>query len=306
MRQSAPSSSSAPLHYVIPLLFVFLWSTGFIAAKYVLPYAEPFTFLLLRFVIVVLLLWLIALALRAPWPTSLKQIGHISLVGLLVQGAYLGGVFTAIHQGVSAGLSALIVGMQPILTAVVVGPFLHEHISPRQWLGLVLGLAGVTLVVWHQISLQGGSLLGYLAAFAALAGITTGMIYQKKFCENMDLRSGTCIQYIAAAMLMLILAVGFETRVVQWTPQLITGLTWLTTVLSVGAVTLLWFLVRHGAAAKIASLFYLIPPVTAVLAYIVFDEALGTGGVIGMGVAALGVALVSRPNESELENGQSK
>ncbi|MDH3690647.1 MAG: DMT family transporter [Gammaproteobacteria bacterium] len=277
----------------MPAVFVLLWSTGFIGAKYGLPYAEPFTFLLVRFAIVLVLMLLFALVLRAPWPTDVRQILHISVVGLLVHGVYLGGIFSAIDHGVSLGVSALIIGMQPILTAAVVGPVLGERVTARGWLGFVLGFVGVAMVVSQQISFQSDA-PGLIGSFVAVTAISIGTLYQKRFCSDMDLRSGTCIQYVAAAALMGILAFSLETRVIHWTPEFIAGLAWLSTVLSVGAVTLLWLLIRRGAAAKVASLFYLVPPVTALLAYAIFDEILGTTAMIGMGIAALGVALVNR------------
>ena len=292
-RAATSSAHTVGWQRVMPAVFVLLWSTGFIGAKYGLPYAEPFTFLLVRFAIVLVLMLLFALVLRAPWPTDVRQILHLSVVGLLVHGVYLGGIFSAIDHGVSLGVSALIIGMQPILTAAVVGPVLGERVTARGWLGFVLGFVGVAMVVSQQISFQSDA-PGLIGSFVAVTAISIGTLYQKRFCSDMDLRSGTCIQYVAAAALMGILAFSLETRVIHWTPEFIAGLAWLSTVLSVGAVTLLWLLIRRGAAAKVASLFYLVPPVTALLAYAIFDEILGTTAMIGMGIAALGVALVNR------------
>lgn len=274
-----------------PATFVVLWSTGFIGAKFGLPYAEPFTFLLWRFVLVVALLLALALAMGAPWPKTRKETAHIAVAGLLLHGVYLGGVFGAIHHGVSAGVMALIAGLQPVLTAVAAGPVLGERVRVRQWLGFALGLAGVLLVVQHRLSSGATSATGYALAFAALAGITAGTLYQKRFCSNMDLRSGGVIQFAAAALAMAILAPMTEAMVVQWTPQFVFALGWLVLVLSLGAITLLYLLIRHGEAARVSSLFYLVPPTTALMAYGMFDERLTGTALLGMLVAVIGVAL---------------
>ena len=177
-----------------PGLFVFLWSTGFIFAKMGLPHAEPFTFLTWRFAIVTGLMLAVALATRAPWPYGPAMAGHIAVVGVLMHGTYLGGTFAAIGAGVSAGVAALIVGAQPLLTATVVGPFLGERVSLRQWLGLLLGFVGVTLVLWNKLGLGEAPLWGYGFSFLSLLGITIGTLYQKRYCSTMDWRSGGVIQ----------------------------------------------------------------------------------------------------------------
>ncbi|MCP5366469.1 MAG: DMT family transporter [Hyphomicrobiales bacterium] len=277
-----------------PALFVLLWSTGFIGAKLGLPYAEPFTFLLLRFAIMAVLLTAAALVLRAPWPRTAAAWYHLAVTGLLVQAAYLGGVFAAIHWGVSAGVSALIVGTQPLLTAVAAGPFLGERIRPRQWLGFLVGIAGVALVVWHKLDLARGDLAGFVSCLVALVGITAGTLYQKRHGGAMDLRTGTAIQFAVSAVPMAALAWTFETMQVRWTGEFVFALGWLVLVLSVGAITLLWLLIRRGAAAKVASLFYLVPPVVAVIAYFLFGETLGPLALAGMALTVVGVALVTR------------
>jgi drug/metabolite transporter (DMT)-like permease len=259
-----------------------------------LPYAEAFTFLVWRFAIVTLLMLAVAAATRAPWPRDLRMVGHIAVVGVLMHGTYLGGTFAAIGAGVSAGVAALIVGLQPLLTATVVGPLLGERVSPRQWLGLVLGFGGVALVLWNKLGLSEAPLWGYGFSFLALLGITVATLYQKRYCSTMDWRSGGAIQYIAAALAMLPPALLFETRVVHWTAEFAFAIGWLVVMLSFGAITLLNWLIRRGAAAKIASLFYLVPPVVAVESYVIFDEVLRPTALVGMGLTALGVALVMR------------
>jgi drug/metabolite transporter (DMT)-like permease len=289
-----PSGSGlSRLNSAMPAVFVVLWSTGFIAAKLGLPHAEPFTFLLLRFTLVATVLAAIALLLGAPWPGSWRQAGHIALTGILVQGVYLGGVFAAIHLGISAGVSALIVGVQPILTATAVGPLLGEQVRPRQWLGLLFGFAGVVLVVAHALHFDGGGLAGLALCVAALLGITIGMVYQKKYCASLDLRTGASIQFAAAALMMAVLSVIFEHQRIEWTGDFIVGLLWLSLVLSVGAISLLSIMIRSTAASRVASLFYLVPPVTALMAYLAFGETLRPLAVLGMAIAAAGVALVN-------------
>jgi drug/metabolite transporter (DMT)-like permease len=216
------------------------------------------------------------------------------VVGLLIQFTYLGGVFVAIAHGVSAGVAALIVGLQPVLTAALVGVLLGEQVSPRQWLGLVLGFIGVALVVWSKLALDAGHLAGIATAVAALFGITLGTLYQKRFGAAIDLRSGTVIQNGAAAAAMLIAASRFETLTVDWRGEFVFALLWLVLVLSVGATILLLYLLRRGAASRVASLFYLVPPVTAFIAYLLFNETLTSAAVAGMLLAMGGVALVNR------------
>ncbi len=272
----------------MPAVFVVLWSSGFIGAKYGLPYAEPLTFLLWRFVLATGLL--LALALRAPWPRSAAEAGHIAMAGLLVHAGYLGGVFGAIAQGVSAGEMALIAGLQPVLTAAAAGPVLGERVSARQWTGLALGLAGVVLVVQHRLTLAAPP-AGYALAVIALLGITAGTLYQKRWCAHMDLRSGGVIQFAASAAAMALLAPALETMNIRWTGEFVFALAWLVLVLSLGAITLLYLLIRRGAAARVTSMFYLVPPVTALMASGMFGEELTAIGLAGMALTVAGVAL---------------
>lgn len=277
-----------------PGLFVLLWSTGFIGAKYGLPYVEPLTFLLVRLGLVAVVLGLVALATRAPWPKSWAAAGRIALAGLLVHGVYLSGVFLAIAHGLPAGVTALVVGLQPLLIAALSGPMLGERVSGRQWAGLLLGLAGVGLVVREKFAIDADHLIGLGYALAALLGITFGTLYQKRHGTGMDLRSGTAIQYAATALVLAVAAPLTETMRIEWTGEFVFALLWLSFVLSVGAIFLLFALIRRGAAAKVSSLFYLTPPVTALVAWAMFDERLGAVALAGMGVAVAGVALVNR------------
>ena len=277
---------------VMPGVFVFLWATGFIGGKFGLPYAEPFTFLLVRFIIVTTLLTLLALATRAPWPSNWPAAAHIAVAGLLVHATYLGGVFSSLNQGIPAGLSALIVGIQPLLTALAVGPFLGEKLTARQWSGIGLGLFGMILVVARKLDMTGADAAGVAFSVVALAGITAGTLYQKRFCTAMDLRSGSAIQFAVSAVVMAALAFTFETMKIQWTGEFIFALSWLIIAISFGAISVLMVIIRRGAAAKVASLFYLVPPLTAVMAFFAFGETLGVVAIIGMGIAVIGVGLV--------------
>ena len=280
------------LFFGAPALFVVLWSTGFIGAKMGLPYAEPATFLAIRFFAVAAILAVVAGLTGAAWPDNHTDKAHIAAVGLLVHGIYLGGIFGGISLGVTAGDSALIVSMQPILTAVLVGPILGETVRARQWIGFVIGTVGVTLVSWRYIDDLDSTLTGVVLCVVAVMGMSLGTIYQKRFCAQMNLLTGSCIQFLAAALFMLLIAVAWESGQVNWTGEFVFALGWLVIVLSLGAMTLLWLLVRAQAATQVASLFFLVPPVTALIAWPLFGETLTLKSVIGMGLVVLGILLV--------------
>ena len=276
-----------------PLLFVLLWSTGFIGAKYGLPHAEPLTFLLIRYACVIALMGLIALATKAPWPKDRKAWFHIGVAGILVQATYLGGVFTSISKGFPAGLSSLVVGLQPLLTAIVAGWLLKEVISARQWLGLVLGLVGIVLVLSGRIS-SGFSLDGLGASLVALFGITAGTLYQKKYCPGLDWRTGAVAQFIPAFALTLIVASLTENFRVEFVASFNFALAWLVLVLSLGAISLLNYLIRSGTSVNVASLFYLVPASTTAIAWLLFDEKLTGLALLGMALTILGVYLARK------------
>lgn len=279
---------------LMPATFVVLWSTGFVGAKFGLPHAEPFTFLLIRFVCVSAILGAVAFAVGAPWPHDPRQIGRTVAAGLMIHGLYLGGVFSAIAHGVPAGITALIVGLQPLLTAIVAPFYLDERITRRQWLGLGLGFFGVLLVVIDKLSLGRGDVAGTAWAVAALLGITAGTLYQKRHSASMHLCTGSAVQFAACAAAYLPITLIFETMRVDWTGEFVFALAWLTVVLSIGAISLLHLMIRRGAAARIASLFYLTPAVTAAFAWILFGESLGAAAIAGMALTGAGVAMVSR------------
>lgn len=296
VRAMATRDTDATLFWgtMAPGLFVVLWSTGFVATKAGLTAAEPMTFLTLRFALVVALMLVVVGVCRAPWPRTWAELGHTAVAGILVQAGYLVGVFGAMHLGLPGGIAALIVGLQPLLTAMVVGPFLGERVRPKQWAGFLLGLAGTVLVLANRLTFDNATIEAMAFAILALLGMTFGTLYQKRFCGASDLRTGAVIQFAAAGVPCLIAAVLFETMQVRWTMTFVVALSYLVVVLSIGTISLLYLLLRRGAAAKTASLFYLVPPVTALMTWVLFDERLGPLAIAGMVIAALGVALVQR------------
>lgn len=287
-------SSSPRLAAALPLLFVVLWSTGFIGAKLGLPHAEPLTFLLARYALVLALMTALALATRAPWPATPRDWLHIGVSGLLVHGLYLGGVFSAIHAGLPAGVTALVVGLQPLLTAVGAGAWLGERVSARQWTGLGMGFAGVALVVSGRFG--DGPPMGpmLVPALLALLGITAGTLYQKRFCPRFDLRTGSVVQFLPTAAATAVVAAMTESFRIEWTGEFAFALGWLVLVLSVGAISLLNLLIRAGGAVNVASLFYLTPPTTALIAWAMFGETLHGAALAGMGLAVAGVWMARR------------
>jgi len=277
-----------------PSLFVLLWSTGFIAAKYGLPYAPPLTFLLYRFVLVAALMAIVCVVTGARWPSRRIEYVNVAIAAWLVHGLYLGGVFVALSKGLPAGTAAMLVGLQPIVTVFLARVWLGEPVIARQWAGLMLGLVGVWLVVRHKVSLDADPIA--LAAIAvALAGISVGTLWQKRHASHVDLRTGAVIQFAACAIVYLPLALAFESqRDVRWTSDFVFALGWSVVVLSVGAISLLYWLLRHGAAAGVARLFFLVPPVTAVMAFAMFGERLDAVAIAGMVLIVVAVAL-ARP-----------
>ncbi len=273
-------------------VFIIIWSTGFIIAKYGMPYSEPMTFLAMRFAGVLLILFPFVLWFKAPWPTW-QQAKHIAVAGAFIQFLYLGGVWLSVRQGMPAGLSALIVGLQPILTAIFAS-ILAEKVTRAQWVGLLLGLLGVFLVVYAKIDTTGVSLMNLLFNIVALIAITGGTIYQKKFCPQFDLRTGSMIQFATSAVLASIGAYFFETGQVEWSIQMIGSLLWGILCISIGAMTLLFLLIQKGNATKVSSLMYLTPPTTALMAWILFDEKLSILIIIGTVISMLGVLIVNQ------------
>jgi len=300
MQQSsppAPAPNDSARAALYPLLFVALWSTGFIGAKLGLPHAEPLTFLSTRYAIVMVLMGLVVWRTRAPWPASRRAAWHIGVSGVLVHGVYLGGVFIAIGHGLPAGVAALVVGLQPLLTALGAGWMLGETVRPAQWAGLAAGFAGVALVVAHKVAAGAGAATLWallLPVVISLLSITAGTLYQKRYCPQFDLRTGSLIQFLPSLLLTGLAAAATETLHIDWTPSFVFALGWLSLVLSLGAVTLLNVLIRTGSAVNVASLFYLVPPCTALVAWALFGETLTGLALAGMGLTVFGVWLARK------------
>lgn len=278
----------------LPVLFILMWSSGYVAGKVALPYVGPFTLIFIRFASAALILLLVAQLTRAPWPRTLKEAAHIGVVGLFIQATQFGGLYFALNHGVSAGISALIIGTMPIFTALGATYFLGETLTLRRWLGFLVGIVGVALVVSNKILIANITVSGAIAICLALVGITVGTLYQKKFCSKMDLRTGGVIQLGLASICMFFMAWHFENFQVDWTPTLVMSAGWLSIVNSIGAISVLYYLISRGEASRVASLFYLIPTVTALMAYFVLGETLTALAIAGFGVTAVGVYLANR------------
>jgi len=267
-----------------PVVFVFLWSSAFVGIRFGLPYAEPFTFLAWRFLLAAGILLLVAWRLRSRWPSRLSDYAHIIFCGVLIHGIYLGGVFEAVYRGVPVGVCALILGTQPLITAVLVQPFVGEKVSQRQWLGFIGGALGVALVVTEQLGL----------CLMSVAAISIATVYQKRYCSEMDLGSGAFLQFLAAGILMLLLSLLLESGHVEWSGEFLFALTWLVLIVSLGAMTLLWVMVKQNAAVNVASLFFLVPPLAMIMMWLLFDEKLGLQAIAGMIIIATSVVLITR------------
>jgi drug/metabolite transporter (DMT)-like permease len=276
-----------------PGLFVVLWATGFVGARYAMPWSEPFTFLTLRFSFAFLLFIILAFALGAKWSGGRGAVNAM-IAGFLMQGVYLGAVFWAIRRGMPAGLVALIAGLQPLITAVLAGAFLGDRILSRQWAGIAIGFAGVVAVVLPSLHVGAGGVTAatLLASVIAVVAMSVGTIWQKRHGGS-DLITGTAWQYLGGLMPMIAGALLFEDRHVVVNGEFVFALTWLVIVLSVGAILLLMLMIREGEVAKVASLFYLVPAVTAIMTWALFDERLTPFQIGGMAVTCLGVALAT-------------
>src|SRR5712671_2094015 len=275
-----------------PVIFVVLWSTGFVATKYVLHNAEPLTYLTIRMAVVVGLMAVIVAIARPRWPDGMGM-AHSVVAGILVHGFYLGGTAVAIAHSIPAGLSALIPGLQPILISTLANRWLGERVTPLQWTGLLLGLGGVVLIL-HNRPMSGEAGWGWLASAVSLVSITLGTLYQRRYCNAIDWRAGNLVQYVAVTMFFAVGAWLFENNVVHWTAEFALALTWLVVVLSIGSIGLLYWLIRRSAATSVASLFYLVPAVTSLMAYVLFGERLDAIAVVGMTACAAAVFLVNR------------
>jgi drug/metabolite transporter (DMT)-like permease len=288
---------------LIPWIFVWIWSTGFIAAKYGLAYAEPFTLLTYRNIFTLLILLFIIHFKKSPWPTARLEYFHLMVVGVLIHGVYLGGVFQAIQWGMPAGLSSMIIGLQPLSMALMAGIILKEQVSKKQWIGLIIGLIGLFLVLFDRIDLTNDfafddfSIWAVIAVIASLFGISMGAVYQKRFCNDMDLISGTWVQYFSALLLCVLVAVFFETGDVAWSRSFVLTLAWQVLALSVGAIFLLMTMIKEGAAAKVGSYFYMVAPLVAFQAWLLFEETMSQIAIIGVILIVFAVYFASAGNK---------
>jgi drug/metabolite transporter (DMT)-like permease len=299
---SGGRSSDAWLR-AIPAVFVLIWSTGFIVARYGMPHAPPLSFLSLRYALSIACFLPWVLWARVAWPQSRSQWLHLSVTGILMHAGYLGGVWVAVKAGMGSGLSSLIVGFQPVLTAIWLAYSLRGSdepgVSRRQWLGLLLGFVGLLMVVWRKLTL--GTPLDHVTsanmafALAALLSITVGTLYQKRFVQPCDVRSANTVQLCAALVVTLPLA-WLETEPMRWNTELAGAMAWSVLGLTLGGSSLLYMLIQRGAAASVTSLMYLVPPTTAMMAWILFGETITLATLLGTALTALGVSWVVRPS----------
>ena len=293
------ASRADPLARAMPVIFVLIWSTGFIVARYGMPHSPPMSFLAVRYALSILcfLPWIWVFGVK--WPTSRRQWLHLSVTGVLMHAGYLGGVWAAVKSGMGSGLAALIVGIQPVLTAIWLSSMggAEGHVTRRQWVGLLLGFAGLVLVVWRKFGSGGtGDHADWwnlsLAVFA-LFSITVGTLYHKRYVKACDVRSANTVQLIAALLVTLPLAL-LETETMRWNAELVGAMAWSVIGLTLGGSSLLYLLIQRGAAAKVTSLMYLVPPCTALIAWVLFREPINAFTVAGIALTALGVSLVVR------------
>jgi drug/metabolite transporter (DMT)-like permease/quercetin dioxygenase-like cupin family protein len=291
--QASASGKKQLAGLLLPLAFVVLYGSGFVGAKYGLPYCPPLTFLAIRFAVAAALVSVIAVCLRASWPASLREAAHIAVAGLLTVATFSAGTFASMYLGISPALSALIIALQPLLIAVLARRVVRENVSARQWLGLALGFLGVAFVVGNQIRFDGAHAIGVGLSVLGLIGLTAGNLYQKRFCAGMNVATGGAIQAGASALAMVVLAAAWETPAIQWTPQFLGALLYMTVGVSIGAVTLLYVMIRRGDVSRVASVFYLVPVPAAVASLFILGESLDMAVVIGVGIIAAGILLVN-------------
>lgn len=294
----ADADRRALLLRAMPALFVLIWSTGFVVARYGMPHAPPLGFLSWRYALSVLAFGVWIVLARVALPRTRAQWGHLAVTGVLMQAGYLGGVWAAVKLGASAGTVALIVGLQPVLTALWLSFTSTHRVTSRQWLGLALGLAGLLLVVWRKLGLGELTVANFALSIGALLSMTVGTLYQKRTLAPGDVRAAMFVQLLAALVVTLPLALALENEPIRLHPEFIGAMAWSVLVLTLGGSSLLFMLIQRGAAAKVTSLLYLVPPCTAVMAWGLFGEALGLAVLAGLALTAIGVALVVRDGGS--------
>lgn len=281
------------MRFGLPTVFVLLYGSGFVGAKYALPYCPPFTFLALRFAVAAILITMIAWILRAPWPSTAREVAHIAVAGLLTVAMFSAGVFESINLGISPALSALVIALQPILIAMLARRVLKDKISTSQWCGLALGFVGVAFVVGQKISFKGALAVGVFMSVVGLIGVTAGNLYQKSFCAQMNVVTGGAIQSGVSALAMVVLALVFESPKIRWTPPFLAALVYMSVGVSIGALTLLYTMIRRGEISRVASIFYAVPVSAAVSSFFIFGERTDAKVVMGACTVAFGVWLVN-------------
>lgn len=275
-------------------LFIFFWASGFVAAKYGLPYAEPFTLLSCRYIVASFILIPACFMMKAAWPRTRRQAFHILVAGFLIQTVYLTGVYSGINLGVSTGVTALVVGLQPLLTGALTGIVLGERVTARNWTGLMLGFAGLALIVWDRVTAPEDTLAGMGMCIVGLVGITVGTLYQKRFCGSFDVRTGVAMQSAISCVVSVAIAASMETMKIDWTGEFVFAVLWSAVGLSVIASSLYYWMVQRGAAARVTSVIYLSPPTTAVMGWAMFGETMSWMAIGGMALAMSGVAMAVR------------
>lgn len=280
---------------IAPGAFVVIWSTGFIGPRYAFPYAAPLTLLGVRMSLAAAVFAVLMIALRAPRIRQRRQYPQAALIGVLLHAVYLGGVFIAIYIGMPVSVTALIVCLQPLLVAVLAGPVLGERVRARQWAGFALGFAGAAMVLSPGLASGSIPAPAVVAVFVSLAGTTAATLLQKRWGDDIPPLAGTTVQYIAAAAVLIVVAALTEPLAIDWTPTFVAVLSYMVIVLSVGAILLMFWLIRRGTASGFASLYFLVPPVTLLEAWILFGETLPALALVGFATATIGVALVRAP-----------
>ncbi|MBL8310014.1 MAG: EamA family transporter [Burkholderiales bacterium] len=295
---TSQTARSLATHLAVPA-FIFVWATGYVVAKLAAKDAEALTFLLVRYVCVMLMMGALALAARAQWPTG-RQAMHVAVAGVMIQAIYLGGVWVSIRMGLSAGVAALIVNLQPVLT-VCLAHWTGERVGGRQVSGVAVGFVGVMIVLYAKLTGATTLALGWptLICFVALLGTTFGVLYQKRFVPQFDLRAGQAIQFAAATVVTLPFAWAFEHFSIDWTPNVMIAMAWSVFVLSGVGISLMFYLLRTGSVTRLTSTMYVVPGLTAILAWFMFDEQLGSNVVAGMAVTLLGIYLVVAPTRAD-------
>jgi drug/metabolite transporter (DMT)-like permease len=287
------TGANSTLLKAAPFLFILTWASGFPITRFGLEFTEPFTLLWIRSAIIVMVVGLYALIVRVPWPNG-REIAHIAVVGITLQCLYLGAMFSALGEGISQGVAALVAGMQPLLTAAIVGLTLGEKVTRVQWAGFTLGFAGLFIVLSERLGIGTATSAGFILSGLTPIFITAASLYQKKYCANSDLRIVMIVQQTAAGICNFCIAMAMESGDVAWSAEIVFVWAWLVVILTIGATNLLYLMLRHGEASRVSSLFYLTPPTAVLLGWITYGETMGIVAMGGFLVAVAGVFLVTR------------